>query len=83
MILVTGGAGFIGSNLVAALNARGRGDLWVVDDLEQGEKFRNLAGAQIADYTDKDDFAELMARRDGLDGIGRFPHLGGHSGRKQ
>ena len=48
MILVTGGAGFIGSNLVAALNARGRDDVWVVDELEQGEKFRNLASATLA-----------------------------------
>ncbi len=77
MILVTGGAGFIGSNLVAGLNARGRDDIWVVDDLEQGDKFANLAAAQIADYTDRDDFAELMARRDGsLDGIEAILHQG-------
>ena len=64
MILVTGGAGFIGSNLVAELNARGRDDIWVVDDLEQGDKFRNIADAQLGEYTDKDDFAALMDRRD-------------------
>ncbi len=77
MILVTGGAGFIGSNIVAELNARGRTDIWVVDDLEQGDKFRNIAGAQIADYTDKDDFADLMARGDrSLDSIDAILHQG-------
>ncbi|HUP90760.1 MAG TPA: ADP-glyceromanno-heptose 6-epimerase [Solimonas sp.] len=56
MIIVTGGAGFIGSNLVLALNARGERDILVVDDLTDGTKFRNLAEAEIADYMDKDEF---------------------------
>lgn len=56
MIIVTGGAGFIGSNLVRALNARGRTDVLVVDNLERGQKFVNLADCDIADYLDKDDF---------------------------
>jgi ADP-L-glycero-D-manno-heptose 6-epimerase len=56
MIVVTGGAGFIGSNLVHALNARGRTDIIVVDDLNDGHKFANLATAQIADYFDRDEF---------------------------
>lgn len=55
-IVVTGGAGFIGSNLVAALNARGRSDIIVVDDLTDGHKFRNLSDLRIADYFDKDEF---------------------------
>jgi ADP-L-glycero-D-manno-heptose 6-epimerase len=64
MIIVTGGAGFIGSNIVLGLNARGRTDILVVDDLTDGRKFRNLVDAQIADYQDKDDF---LARLQGPD----------------
>ncbi|MEA2119175.1 ADP-glyceromanno-heptose 6-epimerase [Halovibrio sp. HP20-50] len=56
MIVVTGGAGFIGANLVKALNARGRNDVVVVDDLRDGTKFVNLADCTLADYLDKDDF---------------------------
>ncbi len=56
MIVVTGAAGFIGSNIVLALNARGRKDILAVDDLTDGTKFRNLAEAEIADYLDKDEF---------------------------
>jgi ADP-L-glycero-D-manno-heptose 6-epimerase len=56
MYVVTGGAGFIGSNLVRGLNARGIDDILVVDDLEQGDKFRNLRGAKIADYIDRAEF---------------------------
>lgn len=55
-IIVTGGAGFIGSNLVKGLNARGHTDIIVVDDLKDGTKFRNIADCEIADYLDKDDF---------------------------
>ncbi len=61
MLIVTGGAGFIGSNLVHALNARGRDDILVVDDLTDGRKFANLAGARIADYLDRAQFREMIA----------------------
>ena len=60
MIVVTGGAGFIGSNLVRALNARGRGDVVVVDDLRDGHKFVNLVACEIADYFDRDQFLERL-----------------------
>ncbi|MFK8014935.1 MAG: ADP-glyceromanno-heptose 6-epimerase [Gammaproteobacteria bacterium] len=65
-IVVTGGAGFIGANLVERLNLRGRHDIIVVDDLRDGHKFRNLADLSIADYYDKDEFLdELTAGRVG------------------
>ncbi|MGP2493384.1 ADP-glyceromanno-heptose 6-epimerase [Mesorhizobium sp. PUT5] len=56
MIVVTGGAGMIGSNIVAALNAEGRDDIIVVDDLTDGRKIFNLADLAVADYLDKDEF---------------------------
>lgn len=56
MIVVTGGAGFIGSNLVKALNQRGGADIVVVDNLKDGRKFKNLTDCQIADYLDKEGF---------------------------
>ncbi len=60
MIIVTGGAGFIGSNLVKRLNQRGYEDVLVVDDLEDGRKFLNLTDCSIADYIDKDDFLKML-----------------------
>jgi ADP-L-glycero-D-manno-heptose 6-epimerase len=60
-IVVTGAAGFIGSNLIKGLNARGIDDIIAVDDLTQGDKFKNLADLQIADYVDADDFYDLFA----------------------
>ncbi|MDN6298389.1 MAG: ADP-glyceromanno-heptose 6-epimerase [Halomonas sp.] len=60
MIVVTGGAGFIGANIVKALNARGRTDIMVVDDLRDGTKFVNLADLTLADYRDKDDFIKSV-----------------------
>jgi ADP-L-glycero-D-manno-heptose 6-epimerase len=60
MIVVTGGAGFIGSNLVRGLNAAGHDDVLVVDDLSDGRKFANLVDCRILDYLDKDEFARRL-----------------------
>ena len=60
-IVVTGAAGFIGSNLVKGLNARGIDNIIAVDDLTQGDKFRNLADLKIADYLDAGDFYQQFA----------------------
>lgn len=60
MIVVTGGAGFIGANIVKALNSRGRTDVMVVDDLRDGTKFVNIADCTLADYLDKEDFIQRV-----------------------
>lgn len=62
-VVVTGAAGMIGSNLVHGLNAAGIDDVIAVDDLTDGAKYRNLLGAQLSDYFDKDEFYRLF--RDG------------------
>lgn len=61
-VIVTGAAGFIGSNLVKGLNARGITDVIAVDNLTQGDKFRNLVDLRISDYFDKTVFFEQFAR---------------------
>ena len=64
MVVVTGGAGFIGANIVKGLNDRGIGDILVVDNLEKGDKFRNLTDCEIADYLDKREFIARVERGD-------------------
>lgn len=56
MIIVTGGAGFIGSNIVKGLNERGREDVLIVDNLTNMVKFKNIQGLKALDYMDKNDF---------------------------
>src|SRR5437867_1623679 len=63
MIIVTGGAGFIGSNIVKELNQRGERDIIVVDDLSDGTKFKNIADCHILDYLDQDDFLSLITQQ--------------------
>jgi len=60
MIVVTGGAGFIGANIIKALNGRGVKDILAVDNLTKADKFRNLTDCEIADYLDKGEFLERI-----------------------
>ena len=75
MIIVTGAAGFVGSNLVRGLNRLGERDILAVDDLTDGYKFENLVGSDIADYWDKD---LLLDRLKG--GLGFKPRCVFHQG---
>lgn len=76
MLIITGAAGFIGSNLVKALNARGEKDIIAVDNLTRSEKMPNLADLEIADYFDKADFIDrIRADRVGT-GIRAVLHQG-------
>jgi ADP-L-glycero-D-manno-heptose 6-epimerase len=63
-IVVTGAAGFIGSNLVRALNARGERSIIAVDNLSRAEKISNLADCDIADYLDKEEFIIRLTEGD-------------------
>jgi len=61
MLIVTGGAGFIGSNLVHELNANGISDILVVDNFANAKKFQNLHGARYVDFMDKQEFRRAIA----------------------
>ena len=74
MIVVTGAAGFIGSNLIRGLNATGRTDIIAVDDLSDGTKFHNLVDCNFLDYLDKDEFRSSMSHR--LSGVELVFHQG-------
>lgn len=75
-IVVTGAAGFIGSNLVRALNARGETDIIAVDDLRDAGKIRNLADCDIADYLDQDEFVARITHGDFEDDLTAVLHQG-------
>lgn len=62
--IVTGAAGFIGSNLVKALNDRGVSKIIAVDNLTRSDKFRNLVDCEIADYLDKQEFLKRLLAGD-------------------
>ncbi|WP_250865900.1 ADP-glyceromanno-heptose 6-epimerase [Caballeronia sp. INSB1] len=63
-IIVTGAAGFIGSNIVKALNERGENRVIAVDNLTRADKFKNLVDCEIDDYLDKTEFVERFRRGD-------------------
>lgn len=73
LILVTGGAGFIGSNIVAALSERGE-KIVVCDWLEQGDKWKNVAKSTISDFIDPDDLEGWLNKNDSR--IGSIIHMG-------
>jgi len=76
MIIVTGGAGMIGSNIIKALNDTGYRDILVVDNLKDGTKFANLVDLDIADYIDKEDFIANIVAGDDLGEIDAVFHEG-------
>ncbi len=60
MIVITGGAGFIGSAIAAELNRRGQSDILIVDILGEDERWKNLVGLRYTDYVEADDFYEMI-----------------------
>ncbi len=74
-VIVTGGAGFIGRNVVVALNARGVEDVLIVDHLDRSEKWKNLVGLQYEEFMDKAEFLRLVSS-DSLAPAEAVIHLG-------
>tara|TARA_B100001063_G_C16743310_1_gene546021 strand:+ start:820 stop:1776 length:957 start_codon:yes stop_codon:yes gene_type:complete len=76
MIIVTGGAGFIGSNIVHGLNDRGIKDIMIVDDLTQGQKMHNLSDLDFIDYIDVDEFLNFLSNKKSSNDIKAIFHQG-------
>ena len=76
MIIVTGGAGFIGSNIIRALNERGINDILLVDSLANGHKMHNIADLNIADYMDKAEFLDSLSQPKFLNKVIAIFHQG-------
>lgn len=74
-VIVTGGAGFIGRNLVAGLNERGEDRILIVDHLGTSEKWSNLVGLRFEDYLEKGEFRRLI-QSGRLDGVRAILHMG-------
>ena len=76
MIIVTGGAGFIGSALISALNTRGLSDILVVDHLGSDQKWKNLTNLTFADYVEKDDFLDMLLQNKLTGPVEAVLHMG-------
>ncbi len=76
MIIVTGGAGFIGSNIVKALNDRGESRIIVVDRLGHSEKWKNLQGLRFLDYEHKDRFLDQVEKGAWVQEVQAVFHMG-------
>lgn len=79
MVIVTGGAGFIGSALISGLNSRGISDIIVVDRFGTDEKWKNLRNLRFADYYEKDDFLQMVIRNQLPSQIKAIFHMGADS----
>ena len=79
MFIVTGGAGFIGSNIIKSLNEHGITDILVTDDLTDGSKFINLVDLQITDYIDKDEFITQIVSGQNFGDIEGILHFGANT----
>ncbi len=75
-IVVTGAAGFIGSNIVRGLNAKGETDIIAVDNLSRADKFRNIVDCEIAEYLDKEEFLARLSAGDFDDDVAAILHEG-------
>lgn len=62
LIIVTGAAGFIGSNIVEALNLKGHHDVWVCDRLRDGEKWRNIAEREVEGFIQPSEFLDFIEK---------------------
>lgn len=76
MILVTGGAGFIGSALIAELNARGYDDIFIVDILGKDERWKNLRNLRYSDYMESEDFSQMVSDSEVELDVDAVIHLG-------
>jgi len=76
MIVVTGGAGFIGSNIIAKLNDKGLDNIIIIDHLGTGDKWKNINGLKFTDIYHKDKFYDLMLEENVPFNIDTVFHMG-------